>query len=288
MNNMRMHPLRNVRRRESRGTQETCRAFTLVELLVVISIIALLVSILLPGLRKARMQAKRIACQANLRQIAVAWDEYLVANEWRFLKGVNTNVNFGGRQGLGGPAYGGDNPANPPVVIQPKRKVLNPYLKLPEVTWDSAEVFLCPGDKGSEFIGPTFFAHYGNSYITNPMLIDQTQLPVLPFLQPPCRKPLLVTINKRLPNMTLSSVTANPSQLILAGDHGWRHAQIYNSSQRIEWHGAKYKHNLAFLDGHVSFTRIRKGLDVTAKYTILPFRDLHPEAVSCHVEIIDD
>ncbi len=50
--------------------------FTLVELLVVISIIALLMAVLLPALAKAREQAKRVVCMSGIRQLTVAWGLY--------------------------------------------------------------------------------------------------------------------------------------------------------------------------------------------------------------------
>lgn len=52
------------------------KGFTLIELLVVISIIALLVSILLPALNEARNTARRVMCAANMRSMGTGIATY--------------------------------------------------------------------------------------------------------------------------------------------------------------------------------------------------------------------
>lgn len=62
-------------------------AFTLIELLVVISVISLLMAILLPSLGKAREQARRAACMANLRSIGQGIFLYAHDNDGRLVPG---------------------------------------------------------------------------------------------------------------------------------------------------------------------------------------------------------
>ena len=65
------------------------RAFTLVELLVVISIIALLIGVLLPALGRARDSARTVRCLTNLRAIAQAMVTYTVDHRGRIVPAYN-------------------------------------------------------------------------------------------------------------------------------------------------------------------------------------------------------
>ena len=65
-------------------SQKTNKGFTLIELLVVIAIIALLLSIIMPSMRKVKMLAEEIICKNNIRQYGIATELYLTENKERF------------------------------------------------------------------------------------------------------------------------------------------------------------------------------------------------------------
>jgi prepilin-type N-terminal cleavage/methylation domain-containing protein/prepilin-type processing-associated H-X9-DG protein len=75
------------------------KGFTLIELLVVIAIIALLMSILMPAVERAKKQAKYVICQSNLHQWSIVWELFLGDHKGRFMSGDEWGELMDGRSG---------------------------------------------------------------------------------------------------------------------------------------------------------------------------------------------
>ena len=80
-----MSPRRQLSRRSGTG------GFTLIELLVVLAVIAILATLLLPALSRARQRAESVACQNNLRQLHLAWTLYAQDNRGELAPNLGYN-----------------------------------------------------------------------------------------------------------------------------------------------------------------------------------------------------
>jgi len=138
------------------GRLSSPRAFTLIELLVVISVIALLISVLLPALGKTRENTRRVKCQVNMRSIGQGLQMYMDAESrgQQLLPKVRP-INDDGND-------------NDPTMLDIMAKYLGaplPFRPTEGADWVVSEPFRCPSDNGGygEESRPTW-AQIGWSY----------------------------------------------------------------------------------------------------------------------------
>jgi prepilin-type N-terminal cleavage/methylation domain-containing protein/prepilin-type processing-associated H-X9-DG protein len=209
------------------SNRRNCRrfAFTLVELLVVLAVIALLMGILIPSLAKARIIAKRMKCSSNLRQIHVAINSYLSSNSDTYpCVDGNDLVPTGYWLWMG----------------RGWRGFIAPYLG-GKIDADNPSVLLCPADKTAPQKWESTSYSYSMAFYHSPQQIDDMTS-------------LADQYNTYLVKPTVPQRpgdVAHPSNKILIGEWLSNHRRIEQvDSGWWIWAGRR---NFLFADGQVRF-----------------------------------
>ena len=199
--------------------------FTLIELLVVIAIIALLLSILMPSLRKAKTMAVRLKCTHNLKQIDLAMNLYLNCNDNTYPCAEDPSqagywlwMGRGWRPFLE-PQLGGNIDANNPSVL------------------------FCPQDKTAKEKYESTSYSYSMSFYHSPEQIDSLNSSEQTYKNP------LSSVRQKDLNVT------KPSGKIIIGEWLSNHSPVDGDSGWWCWQGSR---NYLFVDGHIDLIEAQK------------------------------
>ena len=212
--------------------------FTLVELLVVIAIIALLLAILMPSLVKAKALTKRIRCAHNLKQINLAVNLYLNANDNTYpckQDPVSASPFYWLWMGRG------------------FRSFIEPHLG-GNIDANSPSVLVCPSDPTEKGKYEATSYAYSMAFYHSPQQIDNMNSTADTYSNP----------QPSIPQKSFD--VARPSDKILIGEWFSNHARVDEEKGWWNWQGCR---NFLFVDGQVHFLKAEQ---------ILPARDGLPNA----------
>jgi prepilin-type N-terminal cleavage/methylation domain-containing protein/prepilin-type processing-associated H-X9-DG protein len=256
-------------------------AFTLIEILVVISIIAVMLAILMPALSHAREQGKRAVCMSNMRQIGTAMVAYLDDGHdnlpWTFVFYIDRGSRFHfypGTRLYSSYSWGGMLAPNPYAeergidssVIPPELRPLNRYLD-PSISGGTAmKVVQCPGDRSaySPIVGEgpeplvlegpkSSWEAYGTSYSINWAFMTEPTL--IPYFSHRGGHPgVLYVFGKDCLRRSWGGSGASEFVVMWENqvDQLWPTSVGWDQGRRGEgWHRRYSNHTFLFLDGHV-------------------------------------
>jgi prepilin-type N-terminal cleavage/methylation domain-containing protein len=258
-----------------------CRkAFTLVEVLVVVAIIAMLVAILLPSLNRAREQARSAVCLANLRTLGVACHGYLLSERNKFCWGAVYPPNRALRPnedpwGMVTYYFGGNSANGYPADKRP----LNRYVQNTVHWGDKSDlrVYACPSDKGAredddatgKFGSKTAYVSYGTSYQSNQnwRFFSEKAEGAADTPEGSVRRFQLVNriiyiLERKGPSRALLLYEDGADWALTTAD------KLPDGFQVPTWHGRPNVHNVLFLDGraeslYIDFTKNRTALPLS-------------------------